>query len=62
MQLAPPGAADTAGFVPAAGGAGSEEAAADATCSGAINRGDEIGCTRQSIEESYWTTTAGDAR
>ena len=58
------GAAGSQGFVPAAGGSGAETPAAPAVagvCSGAINRGvPSTVCARQAVEESYWTTVAGE--
>jgi hypothetical protein len=66
VQFAPQGAprneTDTQGFVPAAGGGGSREAdRRDPSCSGAVGRGDDDGCARQSVTESYWTTSAAAA-
>ena len=44
--------------MPAAGGDTAEAPAGD--CSGPINRGAPTQiCARQTVEESYWTTTAG---
>ena len=61
VQLAPEGGGpDSGGFVPAAGGDTAEAPAGD--CSGPINRGAPTQvCARQTVEESYWTTTAGEA-
>jgi hypothetical protein len=64
VQLAPRGATDTQGFVPAAGGSAAETERPDRRdpgCSGAVGRGGEDGCARESVTESYWATSAGAA-
>lgn len=60
VELAPltpgtPAAADTQGFVPAAGGLAPEPS--DGACRGSVARGDD-GCGRRRITESYWGAAA----
>ncbi len=62
-QLVTPGAADTGGFTPAAGGAGGgEPLAAPPVCSGLIGVGaPQPGCARSTATESFWTTAFPEA-
>ncbi len=58
------GGADTQGFVPASGGAGAraeQEERRYTGCSGAVGRGGDDGCERQTVTETYWNTSATGA-
>ena len=55
------GGPDSGGFVPAAGGARATAPAGGTAAGRSTAAPPTQVCARQTVEESYWTTTAGEA-